>query len=203
MHQWADQSSPSQRVCLEGQCSDCTTDTTAPEQPSTLINKAPATLKTIQKYRFQDKPARSYCGACTRLTITGDAGRQCFSNYGGHLTSSRTVRRLRQNSGKSVREWIQASHWYEILLSRGWETHTVMLNVQNDTQCGNIQNFVLKCLQLFATVMPINEHIGCASSARNNVTSCSHTISRGNTRVQAFWFSSVKYSRNVNVYILK
>lgn len=61
--------------------------------------------------------------ACIPLTVAGDAGRQCFSDYRSHLTSSSTVCRLRQNSGKSVWEWIKASHWHKILLSTSWKTH--------------------------------------------------------------------------------
>ncbi len=142
-----------------------------------------------KKWRIQYKPVVLVGWVCMCLTIVRDAGRECFSDYCSHLTSRSTVCWLRQHSGKSVWEWIQASHWHKILLSTSWKTHICM-------RAHNVAYVSLFCCclcsRLFATVMPINEHIGCASSALGNATSCSQVFTRGNTYMHAFWFSSVK-----------
>lgn len=135
--------------------------------------------------------------ACIHLTIVWDAGGECFSDNRCHLTSSSTVCRLRQNSGKSVWEWTQASHWHKILLSTSWKTHSYEMGKwAHKMPFYVILCWCALCSRLFATVMPINEHIGCAKSALGNVTSCSQVFTRGNTCIHKFWFSSV-----INKYI--
>lgn len=195
-HLWTVQLSTPQQAGLVGQCLGWTTDSTALEWPSTLIKKIPTALKQKDKRNGESNTTqysslRGCVCVCARmcLTVVGDAGRECFSDHCSHLTSRSTVRRLRQNSDESVCDWIQASHWYKILLSTSWKAHIPMR--AHDAALYVILCWCYMYLRLFATVMPINEHTGCASSALGNATSCSQVFNRGNMCIHAFWFSSV------------